>query len=89
MKGYDQIKEYRSLSPWGRMVPILKMRRFSTFREFYLDILTAQKEKGQPFEIDNFSFNKNLFKNLVNILDIFNFNSECVLFTQNNIFVVG
>ena len=71
------------------MVPILKMRRFSTFREFYLDILTAQKEKSQPFEIDNFSFNKNLFKNLVNILDIFNFNSECVLFTQNNIFVVG
>ena len=29
MKGYNQIKENRSLSPWGWMVPILKMRRFS------------------------------------------------------------
>ena len=28
-RGYDQIKENRSLSPWGWMVPILKMRRFS------------------------------------------------------------
>ena len=29
MKEYDQIKENRSLSPWGWMIPILKMRRFS------------------------------------------------------------
>ena len=29
MKRCDQIKENRSLSPWGWMVPILKMRRFS------------------------------------------------------------
>ena len=29
MKRCDQIKENRSLSPWGWMVPILKMRHFS------------------------------------------------------------
>ena len=29
MKGYDQIKENCSLCPWGRIVPILKMSRFS------------------------------------------------------------
>ena len=28
MKEYDQIKENRSFSQWGWMVPILKMRRF-------------------------------------------------------------
>ena len=29
MKGYDQTKENRSLSPWAWMVPILKLRCFS------------------------------------------------------------
>ena len=42
MKGYDQMKGNRSLSPWGWMVPILKMRRFS-----YLLRLSLPPEMGE------------------------------------------
>ena len=38
MRGYDQIKENRSLSPWGWMVPIFKMRRFSCLLRLSLPI---------------------------------------------------
>ena len=40
MKGYDQIKENRSFSPWGWMVPILKMRRFSCLLRALPDYIT-------------------------------------------------
>ena len=46
----DQIKENRSLSPWGWMVPILKMRRFSCLLR--LSFRTEMCEMAQIFILE-------------------------------------
>ena len=72
----DQIKENRSLSPWGWMVPILKMRRFSCLLPLSLPPEMGEMAQTLISDIEWFASSIKMSRNrLVNIIVPYGTNS--------------